>query len=439
MKKNNFRMLAMMLFSMIVFNVSAHDIAVANADGVTIYYNYTNNGKELEVAKSPGYYKGNVVIPDEVTYMNITRKVTGIGVYAFEYCSDLTSITIPSNVTNIGFFAFYFCDGLKKVIVKDIAAWCGINFSDNYSNPLYYAHHLYSNEYTEITELVIPNCVTSIGYGAFSDCYSLTSATIPNSVTSIEGSTFSGCISLTSVTIPNSVKNIGNNAFNGCYHLTSVTIPNSVTTIGVGAFFACYHLTSVTIPNSVESIGESAFNGIYLTSVASLIENPFEIAGKNSDNPSFHNDTFNNATLYVPIGTIDKYKSTAGWKDFRLIEEWTGEEGGSDPVTLETKKCATPTISIVNGELEFSCETEGVEYVSEVTVADAKKNYSSKVSLTGVYKVSVYAMKDGYENSDVATAEFTMSGGGMKGDVNVDGKVNALDIQEVINIAAAVE
>jgi hypothetical protein len=80
-----------------------------------------------------------------------------------------------------------------------------------------------------------------------------------------------------------------------------------------------------------------------------------------------------------------------------------------------------------------------VEYVSEVTVADAKKNYSSKVSLTGVYKVSVYAMKDGYENSDVATAEFTMSGGGMKGDVNVDGKVNALDIQEVINIAAAVE
>jgi predicted TIM-barrel enzyme len=105
----------------------------------------------------------------------------------------------------------------------------------------------------------------------------------------------------------------------------------------------------------------------------------------------------------------------------------------------EVKKCATPTIIFADGKLKFSCETEGVEYVSEVTVADAKKNYSSEVSLTGVYKVSVYATKDGYENSDVATAEFTMSGGGMKGDVNTDGTVNALDIQEVINIASEVE
>ena len=100
----------------------------------------------------------------------------------------------------------------------------------------------------------------------------------------------------------------------------------------------------------------------------------------------------------------------------------------------EVKKCATPTISIVNGELEFSCETKGVEYVSEVTVADARKNYSSKVSLTGVYKVSVYAMKSGYEDSDVATAEFTMSGSGLKGDTNGDGKIDVDDVVQTVNI-----
>lgn len=46
----------------------AHDIAVANADGVTIYYNYINEGKELEVASGGSRYRGSVVIPEEVTY-----------------------------------------------------------------------------------------------------------------------------------------------------------------------------------------------------------------------------------------------------------------------------------------------------------------------------------------------------------------------------------
>lgn len=100
----------------------------------------------------------------------------------------------------------------------------------------------------------------------------------------------------------------------------------------------------------------------------------------------------------------------------------------------ELLKCATPTISFANGELEFSCETEGVEYEYEVTVADAKKDKGSKVSLTGVYKVSVYATKEGYEDSDVATLEFSMSDTGLTGDVNGDGVVDVSDYIGVANI-----
>ena len=118
---------------------SAYDIEVQNADGVTIYYNYTNDGKELAVTfRGSSYddyskeYQGNVAIPEEVTYMNRTRKVTSIGSRAFRGCSGLTSIAIPNSVTSIGGGAFYNCFGL--------------------------------------TSITIPNSVTSIGGSTFYDC-----------------------------------------------------------------------------------------------------------------------------------------------------------------------------------------------------------------------------------------------------------------------------
>ena len=250
---------------------SAYDIGVKNEDGVFIYYNYINDGSELEVTYHDlDYniykYKGSVVIPEEVTYMNRTRKVTSIGEMAFYYCTGLTSVTIPNSVTSIGKYAFDSCTGLTTVI--------------------------------------IPNSVTSIEKFAFMDCSSLTSVTIGNGVTSIGGCAFSDCSSLTSVTIPNSVTSIGDLAFSGCSGLTSVTIPNSVT-----------------------SIGRCAFYGWKITVVISLIENPYAICGKADEyDRTFNLNTFDDAILYVPAGTIDKYKTTEGWKDFAHIEE--GEPTG---------------------------------------------------------------------------------------------------------------
>lgn len=223
----------------------------------------------------------SIVIPNSVTSIGnsafencnsltsivIPNGVTSIGSYAFKYCGSLTNIVIPDSVTSIGIWAFEQCNNLEGVYITDIVAWCAIDFDGSNANPLSYAGNLHLNGHL-VTDLVIPEGVTSIGNYAFYNCSSLTSITIPDSVRSIGVSAFEDCNSLTGITIPDGVTSIGNSAFRRCYSLTSIVIPDSVTSIGSYAFYGCSSLTSVTIGSGVTSIEKSAFeNCRSLTSI----------------------------------------------------------------------------------------------------------------------------------------------------------------------------
>ena len=179
------------------------------------------DSSKTKLLACPSLREGTVVIPNSVT---------SIGEHAFYDCRNLMSITIPDSVTSIGREAFDGCSSLKKVYAASLDSWLKINFSGWSSNPCYYGAELYFNgEF--VTDVVIPDGITSIRNYAFSGCTGLTSITIPDGVTSIGNSAFSGCSSLTSITILGSVASIGGEAFYNCSSMSDVFIlnPNCLT------------------------------------------------------------------------------------------------------------------------------------------------------------------------------------------------------------------
>ena len=156
----------------------------------------------------------DIVIPDEISGYTVTAigesafrgntriisveipdSVVTIGMYAFEKCSALLSVSIGSGVNFVDFHAFNDCSSLIKVNIKDVAAWCGIEFvtkhpyyNDPYyggsANPLNWGRNLYLNNQL-VKTLVIPEGVVSIKAKTFVGCRSIKNIILPSTLMNI--------------------------------------------------------------------------------------------------------------------------------------------------------------------------------------------------------------------------------------------------------------
>lgn len=314
-----------------------------------------------------------------------------IGDRAFRGCQYLSTINIPNSVTSIGDNAFQDCNGLTSVNIDNLESWCNIDFGD-YGNPLLYANHLFLNG-AEIRELNIPESIASIGRWAFAGCSSLISVNIPPTVTSILDGAFSNCENIARVSIPDGVKTIGSYAFYWCNSINSITIPNSTTYIGHGAFEYCKNLTNVILGCGVNIIRSMAFAScINLKDVYC-----YALTVPNTESDVFQDSFIETASLHVTVATYHLFFQTEPWKNFKEILTIDGD-------IPEIPKCSKPTINYQNGILTFLSETDGVDFISEITDIDIKKNYTNEVHLTASYNITVFATKPGYDDSNVAYA-----------------------------------
>ena len=204
-----------------------------------LYYNITDEAANtVELTGYESEPTGALTIPATVSYNGINYSVTSIEGYAFYECSALTQVNIPNSVTSIGNSAFY--------------GTALYNNADNWTNNVLYIDNCLIKAKEELSgSYEIATGTRVIAGSAFHNCSALTQITIPNSVTSIGSDAFYYCSALTQVTIPGSVTSIGSSAFNYCSALAEITVlPTVPPTITASTFYNINLQVKVSVPES---------------------------------------------------------------------------------------------------------------------------------------------------------------------------------------------
>ena len=249
---------------------------------------------------------------ENLEIIRIPEMVDSIGGEAFSGCKRLKSINIPESVKFIGQLAFEFCENLTNVYITNLVAWCNINFASGTGNweHICYAHplaagnngNLYLNN-SLLTELEIPNEITTIKPFTFYNCRSIVSVKIPNHVVTIGRYAFKKCLGIDNLHIGSGVISIDKNSFYDCGGVEYFTIDNNLANIDHPIIPYHDKLVKLILSDKVCELKSSFYN-------APLIE----VCVYATTPPKINQYTFNrnklSAKLYVPKGYLSTYKNS---------------------------------------------------------------------------------------------------------------------------------
>ena len=354
--------------------------------GESVTWSYTLNADdkiENLVCTNIDSITGIVTIPETLD----GKTVIALGKKAFYECSGMTGINFNASLISIGDNAFYKCSGIES-----------LDFSSTKVSSIGEKAFF---QCTGIESLNLGTTVEIIGKNAFTNM-AIKTLNIPNSVTSLGEGAFSDCSKITSLTISESITNIPNNCFSDCKSLTEVIIPKSVTTISgmyyyTGAFYNCNSLKKILIPNTVVSIEKAFCTNFSNDIIEGLIiygekdseaekyakENGilFELA-ENWDNDG--KDITAPKTSKINLKNVKEYWNTT-IKEFRIpaeleiIYEVSFSENvvGTQIPTLTIKIGEGENIELKNGIIS------GKDIIYKYTVKDTDSGLISVVSLEG--------------------------------------------------------
>ena len=188
----------------------------------------------------------------------------------------------------------------------------GINELPSYTENNIIGHYMFAN--CKLISIMLPYTITNIYRSIFENCYNLSNVSMPNRIQSLYGSSFANCISLSTLDLPKDLEEIEISVFQGCINLTTLNIPSQITSINRYAFKDCSKLTQLTLPASLQNLGEGIFEKCTnLNTIHCQATEPPLCSGALGIEE--------HATLYVPKGTLAKYKDAAAWKNFKEIVE----------------------------------------------------------------------------------------------------------------------
>ena len=170
---------------------------------------------------------------------------------AFAYCPAIPSASIGPGVTKIDSNLFVNDSSLRTVVLHDGVAAVNANAFSGCSS-------------LETVTPFLPASVTSVGTGAFQNCYALKGDLFfatNGAAATIAGQAFQSDVAITSVTMGDGVPKINASTFHGCTSLTNARLSATLTAIDQSAFNGCRALETVEpfLPASVTSLGTYAF------------------------------------------------------------------------------------------------------------------------------------------------------------------------------------
>lgn len=198
----------------------------------------------------------------------VPNSVVTLGSSCFAYCDNLASVTFGNNLETVGMNCFYLDSKLETVTfnsnLKEIGdyGFYSCQKLENYTlNNGLETIGRYAFQYTAKKNVVIPNSVTELGEGAYTNCYSLETIKLSSSITEIPNELFYNCNYLESIDFNGAnIESIGRSAFYCCRLLENVILPDTVLSIDAYAFEYCTALQAINL-DEVTSIGSNAFEG----------------------------------------------------------------------------------------------------------------------------------------------------------------------------------